>query len=319
MGRHVVRELTAQGRRARVLDLAPWPEAPAEVEVLQASIRNEVGLKLALREVTGVIHAAALSSLWRRSPQDFEDINVQGSRILAEQAKAAGVRRFVYVSSHTTLISGPPGVGTTELDERIDPPPEELLGPYPRAKREGERLALALAGDGFEPVCAIPTLPAGPGDASLTAPTRLLLDLAAGRLPAILETRLDFVDVRDLARSLIAAMDRGRPAERYLLSGHGFRLSNVAEQVAEAVGRRPVKLRASYRVALAAAAFEEALGALTGRAPAAPLTGVRLAGREVEFSNAKACAELGHGVRPFDETLSDFVRWAREMGRLRRA
>lgn len=317
MGRALARALLAQGRAVRILDLQTWADAPVEVEVIQASIRNPTALKLGLRDVTEVIHLAAISSLWTRNPADYHAINALAAGAFAQQAKENGVRRFVYVSSHTTLIFGPPKLGLARLDEATDPPVESLLGDYPRAKREGERLCLAAGDESFQVVCAIPTLPMGPGDASLTAPTRLLLDLAAGRLPAILETSMNFVDVRDLAASLIAALDRGRNGERYLLSGRDLRLSTVATLVAEAVGRRPVRSSVAYEVALTAAYAEEGLARLTGRAPGAPVTGVKLAGRLIEFDSSKARRELGHAPRRFEDSLADFLIWARETRRLK--
>lgn len=318
MGRHVVQTLLAEGRGARVLDLQPWPDAPPGVEVIQASIRNEVALNLALRGVEGVIHLAALSSLWTRHGRDFDLVNAEAAGALAAQAKAAGVKRFLYVSSHTTLISGKPGEDA-RLDETADPPPEQLLGPYPRAKRRGEALCLDARGGGLEVVVAIPTLPFGPGDVSRTAPTRLLIDLARGRLPALLETRLDLVDVRDLARSLVAALDRGRDGARYILGGHDVTMGAFSAAIARATGRRPVAGRVNYGVALAAAAFEEALGAVFGRAPGAPLTGVRLAGRPVQFDSRLAARELGHASRPFEESLRDALDWAAKAGLYRPA
>lgn len=310
MGRSAAQALIAQGRAVRILDLQAWPDAPPEVEVIQGSIRNETATRLALRGVEGVIHLAAVSSLWTRRPQDYFAINAQAAGALAEQAKSVGVKRFLYVSSHTTLICGPPKLGVARLDESFDPPPQSLLGHYPRAKREGERLCFAQATRGFEVVCAIPTLPIGPGDNSLTAPTRLLLDLAKGRLPALLESSLNFVDVRDLAQSLIACLDRGAPGERYLLGGADIRLSALAHQVAQAVGRRPVRLEVSYEAALAAAYFEGGIAKVLGRPPGAPLTGVKLAARMFELDSAKAKHWLGHHVRPLEISIGDFLAWA---------
>lgn len=318
VGRHVVSALLAQGRPVRVLDLQPWPGGPREVEVMQASIRNATALKLALRGVKAVIHLAAITDLWRRSAKDFHSINAEGTQFLAQHCQSAGIARFVYVSSHTTLISGPPGPQEIHLNERNDPPIEALLGAYPRSKREGEQKAMALGGR-MEVVCAIPTLPVGPGDVSRTSPTRLLLALAAGRLPAILETSMNFVDVRDLARSLIAALDDGRAGERYLLSGNDLLLSQVAQLVGAFTGRKAVPAYVPYRLALAAAGLEEAFGMLTGRTPDAPLAGVRIAGRQVTFVSDKAAAELEHQSRPFADTLRDFLDWSQSLKPARRS
>lgn len=319
MGRTVARLLLQQGRAVRVLDVQPWPDRPSQIELIEGSVDNPTALQLAVRGgVEGVIHLGALSSLWRPRPEDFHRINARGAALTAEVAKAAGVRRFVYVSSHTTLISGPPQQPPVLLDEETFAPPAALLGPYPRSKREGERAVLALNGGGFEVVSAIPTLPIGPGDVSRTAPTRLLLDLARGKLPALLETGMNFIDVRDLAQALVGALEHGRAGERYLVSGHDLALSEVSALVAKAVRRVRVLGRVSYPVALSAAYVQEAFAGINGNPPEAPVTGVRLAGRRVEFNNAKARDELGLKLRPFGESLADFLDWARQERLLKR-
>lgn len=313
MGRTVAQLLLQQGRSVRVLDVQPWPDRPNEIELIEGSVDNPTALQLALRGgVEGVIHLGALSSLWQPQPEEFQRINARGAELAAQTAKAAGVGRFVYVSSHTTLISGPPKQPPLLLNEETFAPPGALLGAYPRSKREGERAVLALNGPGFAAISAIPTLPIGPGDVSRTAPTRLLLDLARGKLPALLETSMNFIDVRDLALGLVRALEQGRPGERYLLSGHDVRLSEVAAQVARAVRRVRVLARVSYPLALTAAYVQEVMAGISGTPPEAPVTGVKLAGRWVEFNNAKARDELGLEVRPFSESLADFLEWARQ-------
>lgn len=319
MGRTTAQLLLQQGRAVRVLDVQPWPDRPSQIELIEGSVDNPTALQLAVRGgVEGVIHLGALSSLWRPQPDDFHRINARGAELAAETAKAAGVPRFVYVSSHTTLISGPPKQPPVLLNEETFAPPAALLGPYPRSKREGERAALALNSPGFAALSVIPTLPIGPGDVSRTAPTRLLLDLARGKLPALLETSMNFIDVRDLAQALIRALDHGRPGERYLLSGQDLRLSEVSALVAKVARRGRVLGRVSYPVALAAAHVQEALARMNGKPPEAPVTGVKLAGRWVEFNNAKARDELGLQVRPFTQSLADFMEWARQEKLIRR-
>lgn len=300
MGRHVVARLVASGREVRSLDTAPWPDAPCEHR--QASILDAAAVADALRGARAVVHLAANSSLWARDPAVFARVNCDGARAVAAAAARAGVGRFVHVSSATTLVGG--ARADALLDEDSAPP--ALLGPYPRAKRAGE--AAVLATPGLDVVALLPTLPAGPGDVSRTAPTRLVADLARGGPPAILETWMDFVDVRDLARTIAAALDTGTPGRRYIVGGHGLWLSELALTVDRLAGRTPrPRPRVPYAVALAAALASEAAAKLTGREPQASLTGVRLAGRIRRFDSSRAVAELGHTVRPLDATLADVL------------
>src|SRR5699024_736778 len=110
---------------------------------------------------------------------------------------------------------------------------------------------------------------------------------------------LNLVDVGAVADAAIAAREFGAPGERYLLTGEDLTMREVAEAVARATGRPAPRRTAPIGVALAAARAEAALAHLTGRAPTAPLTGVRLAARRCRFDNAKARAALGFAPRPF--------------------
>ncbi|MFQ5566342.1 MAG: hypothetical protein ACE5EU_08270, partial [Paracoccaceae bacterium] len=124
------------------------------------------------------------------------------------------------------------------------------------------------------------------------------------------------VDVRALAEGVIAARDRGRSGERYLLSGEDLTMADLAARVAALAGVAAPRFRVPHWLALAAARVEAGVAAVTKRPPAAPLTGVRLAGRRVRFDNAKARGELGFAPPPIDGALADAVAWMRAAGRL---
>lgn len=206
------------------------------------------------------------------------------------------------------LVAGPRGGPWRRLDETVEHRPEALLGPYPAAKRQAELFVLEeVAAAGLDAVIVLPSAPVGPGDVHGTPPTRLLADLAAGRLPALMDTVMNFVAVEAVAHGVLAALERGARGRRYLLSGEDAPLSAIAAQVAALAGVRPPRWRVPYALALGAAAVEEGLATLTGRAPRATLTGVRLAGRRVGFSNARARAELGFEPPPLAETLARAV------------
>ena len=202
------------------------------------------------------------------------------------------------------------------LDETMELPPSDLLGPYPRTKREAELAAMSVARVGQDVVIVLPSAPIGPGDHRLTPPSRMIRNLAAGRTPALLGCALNLVDVRALAAGVIAARDTGRSGERYLLTGTDLTMREIAETVAGISGNPAPRLRVPYWLALAAARVGAGVSRMTGRPPAAPLTGVRLAGRAVRFDNAKAKRELGFSPPPIDAALADAVAWMRETGRL---
>lgn len=314
LGRHVVAALAARGEAVRGLDLS-YPTPLAEgADAMEGSILDRDRLARAAKGASAIIHCAATAGLWARRPVIYDRVNTRGTCEVLVAARRAGAR-MVHVSSYTTLVGGPDR-GEQTVDESLELPPSQMLGPYPRTKREAELFALAAARMGQEVVIAMPSAPVGPGDWRLTPPTRMLRDFAAGKTPALIDCLMNPVDVRAVAEGVVAARDHGRSGERYLLTGEDLEIGDIAGRVSALAGVEPPQRRVPYRLALAVAKAEAVLGALTGRQPTAPLTGVRLAGRRVRFSNAKAREELGFDPPPLDEALVDAIAWMRETGLL---
>lgn len=314
LGGHVVAALLARGEAVRALDVAfpaPLPRGPERIE---GSILDEDLLGRAATGARAVIHCAAVADLWAPRTIAYHRVNMRGTcevLIAARRARA----RMVHVSSYVTLIGGPDR-GEATLDETVELTPSDLLGRYPRSKREAELAALSAARMGQDVVIVLPSAPVGPGDHRLTPPSRMIRDLAAGRTPAVLDCLLNLVDVRALAEGVIAARDKGRSGERYLLTGEDVSMSELAMKVARLAGVAAPRFTVPHWLALAAARLEAGVSALTRRAPAAPLTGVRLAGRRVRFDNSKARDELGFAPPPVDQALADAVVWMRMAGLL---
>jgi dihydroflavonol-4-reductase len=202
------------------------------------------------------------------------------------------------------------------LDEATVVAPEALLGPYPSSKRRGE-LAVAAAADQGLAVCSVlPSGLIGPEDWRMTPPTRLLADLLAEKAPAYLDCLINLVDVRDCADAAVAALEHGAPGARYLTTGEDRRFGAFLETFGAASGVATPRRRVPYVVARAVASVEEAIGAVTGRSPKAPVTGVRLAGRQVRFDATRAREALGFAPRPLADSLADAAAWLRDTGRV---
>lgn len=310
IGRHVVERLAARGETVRVLDAAVPAGLPASVEVRAGSVTDAEPVRAAMAGVRSVYHLAANAHLWARDSADFERVNHVGTVTVLEEAARAGVERVVYTGSATILVGQGQGSAPARLDETASPTEAEMLGPYPRSKHRAERAARAAAAAGLPVVIVLPTVPVGPGDRRLTAPTRMVLDLVNGATPAYLECRLNLIDVGDVAAGHLAAHDRGRPGERYLLGHENRRLSGILDTLAAVTGVAMPRRRVPYAVARAAATVEEAWARrVSGRPPTASLTGVRLARRDVSFDSGKAVAELGLPQTPVERSLEAQVRW----------
>lgn len=313
VGRPLVGALRARGEQVRVLDLAPAVNAGN----IQGSVTDDEAARRAVSGVETVFHLAGDARLWARDAKVFDDVNRGGTEVMLAAARTAGVRRFVHCSSLTTLVSRRAPLGPSHADESIRLEPDDMLGPYPRSKLLAERAVEAAVADGLDAVIAIPTEPLGPGDASLTPPTRMILDFARGATPAYIDCTLNFVPVDSLAEGLIAARDRGRRGARYLLGGKNVSLRDLLDDIGRETGRAMPKTRLPYAVALMAGIVETTLVApLSGAAPKAPLTGVRLAGRRVAFSSEKAAKELGWRASAHEPALKATLDWMRREGML---
>jgi dihydroflavonol-4-reductase len=272
VGSHVARELR---------------EAGAEVRDDRVELLDPHALAEAVAGVEAVVHVAALYS-FDAPNAEFERVNVEGTRNMLGAAKTAGVGRFLFTSTAGTC--GPvPGRLATEEDE---PPEWELKVAYKRTKLASERLALEAGA-----VVVNPTAPIGDGDRRPTPTGRMVANVAKGRMPAYLGTTgLNLVDVRDVARGHVLALERGEPGERYILGGVNLPLGEVFAAIADLAGRKPPRLRVPYAVARAAAAVR-----------LANADEVRIARLPMYFTSAKARDKLGYAPGPVQPALARAV------------
>lgn len=316
LGRHLVAKLVARGDTVVALDLRFDPRLSGPgIATIEGSVADTATVARAVAGCDGVIHAAALTGLWSRHPAAFERINVGGTWRVLAAAGSAGVGRAVLVSSYTTLIAGGRRAPARMVDETCELAPEVLLGPYPRSKRRAELIAAVAR---VPTAIVLPSAPIGAGDRAPTPPGRLLRDLADRRLPAMIRCGWNFVEVGALADGVIAALDRGQAGRRYLLAGGDMETDEMLARFAAVCGAPMPRLRVPWAIALGAARVEAAIAWLTGRVPAAPVTGVRLAGPAVRFDTGRARAELGFAPPPFEVGLRRALSWLAEEGLLRR-
>lgn len=313
VGRHLVGALRKRGESVRAFDLRFEPDLP-NAQMVVGSVTNSKAVEEAMQGVESVFHCAAIAHLWSSDPDAYTRVNVEGTRTVLEMARRAGVARVVHVSSYVTLMAN--RFAGQMVGEDIVLEVGDMLGAYPVSKFLSERLALDMATDDFRVVAALPSAPVGPLDYGVTPPSKLIADLVNGKIPATMQCRMNFVDVRTLAQGLIAARDRGESGERYLMSGQDMSMDEFLEKLQDVSGRRMPKAKVPITIAHAAALIDECIIArLTGRAPGAPLTGVRLARTNMQFDNERASAELGVDIKgSIEPALRDALDWMRYEG-----
>jgi dihydroflavonol-4-reductase len=318
VGSAVARQLLAMGEQVRVLVRATSSRvnlADPKLEIAQGDLRDAASLQRALQNVGVLFHVAADYRLWTRDDNEIIRTNVEGTRTLMEAAKRAGVERIVYTSSVATLKAQPDG---TPSDETSRLEPQAAVGAYKYSKVVAERLVDEMvAAQNLPAVIVNPSTPIGPRDVRPTPTGRIIVEAASGRMPAFVDTGLNFVHVEDVAAGHIAAWKKGRIGERYILGGQDVRLGDMLAEIARQVGRAPPKLRLPRRLIYPIAYGAEAIAYFTGKEPFVTTTGLKLAKDLMFFSSAKAERELGYRARPYTEAIADAIAWFRQNGYLK--
>lgn len=318
IGQYVVEELRSRGESVRILDLASPEQLLDGVEYVQGSITDRPLVETAMEGVHWVFHLAANAGLWSPRKQDFLTVNQIGTRHIMEAAQVAQVERVVHTSTESILKTDKGHVPAI-IDESVNLTLDDMVGAYCQGKFLAEQEALAAAERGLSVVVVNPTIPIGPGDRRLTPPSRMILGFLNGDYPAFLNSTLNMVDARDVARGHILAAAKGRAGERYLLGNTNLELKELLQVLHELTGLPMPQRQVPYWLAFSVSVVQEFIAdTLTHRPPTAPLTGVRLAGSPMRFSHAKARQELGFSGRPVRESLADAIHWYKERGLLQR-
>ena len=311
VGWHVARKLLERGEKVRALVRDPARLKELEdVEGFQGDLRDPESLARAVEGCAVVYHIAADYRLWTRDPQEMYRSNVDGTRNLFLAAQRKGIERVVYTSTVGCIGIPKDGIG----DEQTPVGIEDMQGPYKRSKFLAEQVALEFAGQGFPVVIVNPTAPVGDHDFKPTPTGKMLVDFVRGAMPAFLDTGLNVVDVRDVAAGHIAACDRGRVGERYILGAENLTLEKIFGLLAKAAGRPAPTMRIPYAVAYAAGAVSTAWAGITGKEPIAPLDGVKMARKKMWVRQDKAERELGYAPGPAAGALERAVVWFRANG-----
>jgi dihydroflavonol-4-reductase len=318
VGAAVVRQLLARGKAVRVLAREASDRrniAGLEVETVAGDLRDRVSLKKAAAGCEALYHVAADYRLWVREPETIYRVNVEGSRDLLRAAADAGVTRVVYTSSVATLGLERDG---TPADETTPVALGDMIGHYKRSKYLAEEEVRRLVDDEGLPVVIVnPSTPIGPRDVKPTPTGRMIVEAAAGRMPAFVETGLNVVHVEDVAEGHLLAFEHGRVGERYVLGGRDMTLAEILAEIAALVGRRPPRVRIPHDVIMPLAHAAEAWARLRRKGePFVTVDGIRMAKKRMFFSSAKAESELGYTARPAEQALEDAVAWFRDEGYL---
>jgi dihydroflavonol-4-reductase len=317
VGSHVAREVAARGADLRLLvrrtsSLANLEGLPGET--VTGDLLSPESLRTAVRGCDAVLHVAADYRLWVRDPDAMYRANVEGTRALLRIAREEGVPRCVCTSSVATMGFKSDG---TIVDEATPVSLADMVGHYKRSKFLAEQVAIEAARAGQSVLILNPTTPIGSGDAKPTPTGRIVVDFLNKNFPAYVETGLNLVDVREVARTHADGLDpkMGRPGERYILGGENLTLKQILDKMSAITSLPSPTMKVPHAVAMVFAFFDEAItGKLRGKEPRATVEAVRMGKKMMFASSARAERELGFRVVPVYQALRCAIDWFRAHG-----
>ena len=315
LGSHVARVLAEHGADLRLLvrsssNLKNLEGLKAETAI--GDLRDPASLEKAMSGCEVVFHVAADYRLWVRDPAEMYRSNVEGTRAIVGAARKNGVRSVVYTSSVATM--GFTGNGRP-ADEDSPVTLADMIGHYKRSKFMAEQVALEAGRGTMRVVTVNPTTPVGEQDVKPTPTGRIVVDFLKRKFPAYLDTGLNLVDVRECAIGHVAALEKGKSGERYILGGENLTLKQILDKLGAISGLPSPNVKLPYFVAYLAGAVDETVsGRMLGREPRATIETVRMGKKKMWASSSKAERELGWNTLPADAALRRAVEWFRANG-----
>jgi dihydroflavonol-4-reductase len=313
VGGNLVRTLVERGHAVRaVIHHERRGLDGVTVQLVDADVADVRSLERAFDGCELVFHLAARISIIAGNEQLVHATNVVGVRNVVSACLATKVRRLVHFSSIHAFDAVP-------LEEVIDEsrplaPSTKTVMTYDRSKANGEREISAGIERGLDAVVVNPTAVLGPFDFRPSPMGRVLIDLAQRKLPALVAGGFDWVDVRDVVSGAIAASERGKRGDKFLLSGTHKPIAELAQMVASLTGTPAPRFVSPMWLARVGAPFAAAYARAFGKEPRFTPESLHALRHHQRVSHAKATRELGYAVRPLANTLRDTFAWFRSAG-----
>jgi len=321
IGSNLVHELLARGHRVKAL-LRPGTEERGLLGQKFERVAGDLSDRPLLeREIAGCdwcFHVAASYHLWMRNYAPMYAANVDGTRNVLEAAGRAGCAKIIYTSTVGCIGLPQAGNGTVVPATEADVASEaQMTNHYKRSKFQAEALAMELYRKKGLPIVIVnPSAPIGPGDVKPTPTGQIIVDFLNRRLPAYLETGLNWVHVRDVAAGHILAAEKGSLGQRYILGNAtgNWTMEQTLAALQKITGIPAPKMKIPHWLAYRVAQVSEGIAFFTGKTPQATVAGVRMAKYKMWFNPGKAIRELGLPQTPPEQAFTEAVTWFRANG-----
>jgi dihydroflavonol-4-reductase len=320
IGSNLVHELLARGHRVKAL-LRPGAEERAllgqKFERVTGDLFDPALLERELKDCQWCFHVAASYHLWMRDYAPMYRVNVEGTRNILEAAGKAGCEKIVYTSTVGCIGLPVENGKIVPANESSLVTDEQLMCDYKKSKFQAEAVALDLLHKKGLPVIIVnPSAPVGPGDVRPTPTGKIVVDFLNRKLPAYIDTGLNWVHVRDVAVGHILAAEKGRFGNRYILGNQqgNWTMEQTVRELAKIAGLPAPTRKLPHWFALRVAEVSEGIAFFTGKEPQATLAGVRMARHKMWYDPGKAVRELGLPQTPPEQAFADAVAWFRANG-----
>lgn len=313
LGSAIIPELFKRGHQVRVLvrdNNHSFTQLP--VVFIKGDILNTDSVRVLLQDCDALIHCAAVISVNGDPGGIVHRTNVEGTKLIMDMAKQAGIKRVIHISSIHAYEQRPSFKILDEQSEKV-----EKGFAYDHSKKAGQEIALSMNGDGMEVLVMNPTSIVGPYDFKPSKVGKVIIDLYSGRLPFVFDGGFDFCDCRDVAHAIANALTMGKPGENYLLAGKWYSFKEFASFISKASGKKIKPVALSPFIGKMGLPIVRSIAWLKRKEPVYTHEGLEaiISGNRNICSN-NAISELHYNIRPFEETIADAVNWFRQNGYL---
>jgi dihydroflavonol-4-reductase len=276
-----------------------------DIELIEGSLNDE-NLADKMVDCKYLFHVAAHYSLWLKDRDSLYKSNVLGTKNVLKSAKKAGIKRTVYTSSVAAI-----GVRKDSVfaNETYQSPPENLIGNYKKSKYYAEQEAHLAIKSGQDIVIVNPTTPIGAYDIKPTPTGEIIVRFLTGNMPAFVNTGLNFIDVQDIAKGHLLALEKGKIGERYILGNCNLTLQDFLEKLATITDKKAPKIQLPLWIPLTVAFIDEYMLTKFGKKPSVAVEGVKMSAQFMYYDSSKAIQELGLPQTNIDEAIANAVEW----------
>lgn len=309
VGYALVKELAERGEKIRLVLRSDSPVFDGiDCEKVMGDICDISVLETAFEGAETVYHVAGVVDISGTKDKQVMDVNVGGTKNVVAACKKAGVKNLVYVSS---IDAVPVGNGNEKIREISHFDPDLVEGTYAKSKAQATQYVLDNAGEGLKVCCVHPSTCVGPYDNNGTSSMITMIKLfSKGLLPFSFGFgSCNFVDVRDCAKGMIAAAEKGRNGECYFLCGKVYSLDDFIGILAEACGKHHPKIKIKLNFINEIIPLCEKIFEIAKLPPVINDYSIRKLCDNFNFSNEKAGEELGFEARPLIDSIKDTLEW----------